>query len=241
MLTKLDNPMSFERLGGRTCSTCVSSSPSKIPYVGFSPVRLQTGIQPRLSHHDRRLKRKTRLHRHDPGTYTWPKLRLYAPVARGQLWRGGCLNAPVQRPLARQWVLLSHRVIAYYGLIRNSRSLPPAYLLRPGGPWPYGLVWAGTERLPDLLCVSVPPCRHPYPGGSSGCIWLVLHRSHRPSPIRDGLGIRTFHPRRFRDGCVTRLQCSLHATARWFARPAPARTFTTELSPPRVAPQKRRR
>src|SRR5678815_2043328 len=27
----------------------VSSSPSKIPYVGFSPVRLQTGIQPRPS------------------------------------------------------------------------------------------------------------------------------------------------------------------------------------------------
>jgi hypothetical protein len=30
-------------------------------------------------------------------------------------------NYPVQRPLARLWVMLSHWVIAYYGLIRDSR------------------------------------------------------------------------------------------------------------------------
>jgi len=48
-MTKLDNPMSFERLGERACPSCVSSTPSKIPYVGFSPVRLQTGIQPQPS------------------------------------------------------------------------------------------------------------------------------------------------------------------------------------------------
>jgi len=48
-MTKLDNPMSFKRLGGRACLACVSSSPSKIPYGGFSPVRLQTGCQPQPS------------------------------------------------------------------------------------------------------------------------------------------------------------------------------------------------
>ncbi len=40
--------------------------------------------------------------------------------------------------------------------------------------------------------------------------------------------------------CVTRLQSSLHATARWIACPTPARTFTFELSPPGVASRRRR-
>jgi hypothetical protein len=48
-MTKLDNLMSFKRLGRRACHACVSSSPSKIPYGGFSPVRLQTGIRPQPS------------------------------------------------------------------------------------------------------------------------------------------------------------------------------------------------
>jgi hypothetical protein len=39
------------------------------------------------------------------------------------------------------------------------------------------------------------------------------------------------HARRFSRGCVTWLQSSLYATARSLARPSPARTFTTELSP----------
>jgi hypothetical protein len=36
-------------LGTRTRGKCVSSSPSEMPYGEFSPVRLQTGIQPRPS------------------------------------------------------------------------------------------------------------------------------------------------------------------------------------------------
>ena len=34
---------------------------------------------------------------------------------------------PVQRPLARQGVMLSPRVVAYYSLIRTSRGLPSTY------------------------------------------------------------------------------------------------------------------
>lgn len=35
---------------------------------------------------------------------------------------GECIkDCPVQRPLARLWVMLSQRVIAYYGLMRGSR------------------------------------------------------------------------------------------------------------------------
>jgi hypothetical protein len=44
--------MSIKRLGGRTRCARVSLSPSKIPYGGFSPVRLQTGRQARPSSAD---------------------------------------------------------------------------------------------------------------------------------------------------------------------------------------------
>ena len=50
--------------------------------------------------------------------------------------------------MARQWVLLSLRVIAYYGLIRDSPSYLAAYLLRPRGA-------TRTERFPNLLRWSV--------------------------------------------------------------------------------------
>ena len=48
--------------------------------------------------------------------------------------RGSLADAPVQRPLARQAVMLSARVVAYYGLIRATRLPPTAYLLRPSEP-----------------------------------------------------------------------------------------------------------
>jgi len=122
----------------------VSSSPSKIPYGGFSPVRLQTAS----------------LHRnlHRPGLSGG----LYA--VNGPVWPP-CPDCPhcvgpgkavpdpaVQRPLARRRVILSRQVMAYYGLIRASRSLPPSYLLVSTA----GLcLSARTERVPNLLCVSV--------------------------------------------------------------------------------------
>ena len=47
----------------------VSCSPSKIPYVGFSPVRLQTGSRPRPSPQGPGLKRRTRIHPGSDGLY----------------------------------------------------------------------------------------------------------------------------------------------------------------------------
>jgi len=38
------------------------------------------------------------------------------------------------------------------------------------------------------VCVST--CRLPYPDGPSGCIWLLLPHSLKPSPISERLGIR---------------------------------------------------
>ena len=91
-----------------------SCSPSKIPYGGFSPVRLQTGCQPQPSP----LRTYMRPSAHVPATWV-------SPLSVGA--RGNCLSTPVQRPLARQRVIVSRRVIAYYGLIRASRSLRPIW------------------------------------------------------------------------------------------------------------------
>src|SRR5262245_49588444 len=95
----------------------VSPAPSKIPYGGFSPVRLQTGMStPTFA---------------DPPALTAPK-SVCPPLggSRASL-RGWLPDGPVQRPLARPPVMLSGGVIAYYALIRATHRLWPAYLLRP--------------------------------------------------------------------------------------------------------------
>ena len=142
---------------GRQAVHHVSSPPSKIPYGGFSPVRLQIG----------------------PLAATFTPAIICGALIRGRssprpmtrlppsVWRpaSGSANLPIQRPLARQWVMLSHQVIAYYGLIRGSEPLPPIFLLR----YTAGLCRkAKAQSVPAFLCVSFLPCRLPYPGGPDG-------------------------------------------------------------------------
>ena len=143
----------------------VSSSLSKIPYGGFSPVRLQTGIQPQSSLIRNGLSARPTYTR-NLSTYMRLKLLTHtkADTTRRRAHAQAALSfssksIPIQRPLAHQKVMLSSRVIAYYGLIRNSQPLPSTYDLYDGS-LPYGLVWAGIERLPNLLRISlssVPP------------------------------------------------------------------------------------
>jgi len=136
-----------------------SSSPSKIPYVGFSPVRLQTGIQLEPSSDHQSLSTGP-AYPHNTLTYIQSQSSSFSSVAlSGKFGEDPILNNPVQRPLAPRPVMLSGQISAYYGLIRNSRSIPSTYELYDGS-LPYGLVWAGVERLPNLLCISflvVPP------------------------------------------------------------------------------------
>jgi hypothetical protein len=83
--------------------------------------------------------------------------------------RSSCGNTSVQRPLAHLRVVLSHWVIAYYGLIRHSWPLRSTYqLLRAVFTRlvSFGLV---PRSFPNLLYVTVPTCRLPYPGGPNGC------------------------------------------------------------------------
>ena len=117
----------------------VSCSPSKIPYVGFSPVRLQTGIG----------RRPSRLR-----AYTPSKPLPRCPVAQRGISAGSsCIGDPVQRPLARQRVMLSRRVIAYYGLIRASGPHPSGLFSSSGG------LFRGPEgpHFTLRVCSSVPP------------------------------------------------------------------------------------
>ena len=158
----------------------VSSSLSKIPYGGFSPVRLQTGIQPRPSSKMSRLSARPAFTQ-TPWIYT--RLQSLSPkrafIRRGTFVQAelplSYRNNPVQRSLAPQRVMLSRRLIAYYDLIRASRSHRTIYglFIRPS---PDGLVWAGTEKVPNLRCRSVTTCRLLYPGSrmvALGCCFAT--------------------------------------------------------------------
>ena len=102
---------------------------------------------------------------------------------------------------------------------------------------PRGLPRAESERLPNLLLVSVPSCHPPYPGGPGGCRWLYFTTraslrhlctgSASTCPTHVGSGV----------GRVTRLQGSLYATARRLARPSPTRAITLKLSREWIAPR----
>lgn len=131
---------------------------------------------------------------------------------------------PVQRPLARPWVVLSHRVNAYYGLIRNSRPLPSIYglirwdtALRPC----MGLDREAPQFAPHIHS-PVPPSvprwterLHPAVASSLMLAFTLFAQVRHPQ----------FHPQRFSDGRVTRLQSSLNATARQDCLPFTVKDF----------------
>jgi hypothetical protein len=188
----------------------VSSSPSKIPYGGFSPVRLQTAS----------LHRNLR-HPGQPGS-------LYAvngPVGLRLLsartvsgWRETAPDPAVQRPLARRRVILSRQVMAYYGLIRASRSLSPSYVLRRR-------VFAcrpGPRGSPIYSACPFCPCRLQYPGGSVGghdC-WISVRASLHPMSRGSASASAPRQSVRAWSG-ISGLQSSLYAAARPVARPPP--------------------
>ena len=172
----------------------VSSSLSKIPYSGFSPVRLQTGIEPRPSSTMLSLSVRPAFTQ-TPWTYT--RLQSLSPkrafsrrgtFVQAELPRSS-IDYPVQRSLAPQWVMLSHRIIAYYYLIRASRPLPRVYVLSSRS-WPYGLVWAGHEKVPNLSCLSFPIVPSSVPRRLGDFFRLLLHRLLWPSPSSHKVGAR---------------------------------------------------
>jgi hypothetical protein len=188
----------------------VSSSLSKIPYGGFSPVRLQTGILPRPSSTMSNLSARPAFTQ-TPWIYT--RLKSLSPK-RAFFRNRTCvqaglplsyMNHPVQRSLAPQWVMLSHRIVAYYDLIRASLPLPPVYVLSSGS-LPVGLLRAGEEKVPNLNCLSFPIVPSSVPRRLGDFFRLLLHRLLWPSPSLHKVGARFSTLADSYVGCVTRLQ-----------------------------------
>jgi hypothetical protein len=181
----------------------VSPAPSKIPYSGFSPVRLQASIQRRPSSED--------------PTLTSPQ-RLSGPRA---------LNSVVGLASDRHTRLLTpHTRPVALGSAIGSVVRQPHRLL-----WPHPRLWRSApayefvrcvrkcQSFPNLLCLSFDPCHRPYPGGLDDFMRLFIHHRCCFHPTcRDSAtaGSNLSDPA----GCITRLQHSLHATARTIARPA---------------------
>ena len=212
----------------------VSSSPSKIPYGGFSPVRLQTGRQrpPSRGWRGRRIKtscrRQTNLYAvpvavsAESGSQVCPGFRIgtYVQAALPPSYS----NFPVQRPLARQRVMLSRQVNAYYGLIRVSGLLRPTYLLiRPVSV--AQLLPTGKPEVPQFtlpVCTRVP---------LSVPRWMVrlLLTVTSAHPLAFAIFAVARHPLRHKNRLivvsVTRQQVSLYATARRVCLPCPGQDF----------------
>jgi hypothetical protein len=114
---KLDIPMSMKRLGERTHALVFPSPPLKFRTAGFPQYGFKRDVERDLRHQ----------------AYTRPESSVMSPVAHTGKQDGLTVkDLPVQRPLARQRVMLSRRVIAYYGLIRASHCLPSSYVFDDG-------------------------------------------------------------------------------------------------------------
>src|SRR2546423_8730924 len=127
----------------------VSSAPSKIPYGGFSPVRLQAGCQKRPSSSPGDF---------DASTVAFSSVRILfgrtpvrlprlltphtCPVALGSA--RGCI---VRRP---------HRLLWPHP---SFCPPPPVYLDYASGSY-------DEQKFPNLLCQGLIPCCRPYSGGS---------------------------------------------------------------------------
>jgi len=157
----------------------VSSTPSKIPYGGYSPVRLQTRLTPRppsrasqrplIGRHCRYLVSRRfirsgsfdqaapRTSDHDRGSSgPWLPSRLYGPASSS-------LTMATSAPLSA-----TQRLMDYSVRLRNqsaSRRGSPIYSASP-----------------------FTPCRRPYSGGSHECAQRCLPRGRWPSPSLHWLG-----------------------------------------------------
>ena len=91
-------------------------------------------------------------------------------------------NTSIQRPLARHRVVLSRRVIAYYGLIRPSESLPATYefAARAAAPKEIGSRWEsrGSPIYSAGLCSRAASLTPVAPKSANDCCFLVGFSLH---------------------------------------------------------------
>jgi hypothetical protein len=230
-----------------------SSTLSKIPYGGFSPVRLQTGSPRRSSGGTTALIRRASVALRPYGHY-------------GQVGGSSVTTLPVQRPLTPQRVMLSRRITAYYGLIRTTpvvgaqrRRVGPHFYLHV-----FPIVPSPGPRRIDQVLVAVPSLtvlaftifalvRHPRilpPTVLAGCITrLASSLSLRPDRLlarhRHGLLRSSFrsagHPDRtsnidyaatanYRGRTFTCYTCSLVGCTQRYREPTLAAASRAQLS-----------
>lgn len=148
----------------------------------------------------------------------------------GQFSGFTAMASPAQRPLALLWVMLSHRVYAYYGLIRDSHSscyliffVQQVFALLPRMGW--------LRELPQFPLHIFSIVLYSVPRRSKRLLSTVASSFTLAFPLF-GQAQLTHSPRYAgsHPGRLSRLQISLYATARWIACPSPARAFTFELS-----------
>jgi hypothetical protein len=205
----------------------VSSAPSKIPYGGFSPVRLQTRLTPRppsqefapllIGRHcrylvSRRFVRSRSCDQAAPRTSDhdressgpWLPDRLYCPARSS-------LTMATSAPLSATQRIMDYSV--------RSRDHP-----------------ASRRGSPIYSASPLTPCRGPYSGGPSNRIRRCLHRWFRLHQIRTGSA--TTHPTNpERVGRVTKLQPSLNVTAWRPCSPCSGQDFYCRAFMGRVTPR----
>ena len=131
----------------------VSSDLSKIPYGGFSPVRLQTGLIRRCLRRLRRLI-SGQLHRRLPASESPHCVGARGRVAGAFRSRGPWLGVGFCCPVTSTLTMASSE------LLTNSRRLIAS---------PAGLCLAAAgQKVPAFSCESFSSCHFQYPGGPGG-------------------------------------------------------------------------
>jgi len=205
----------------------VSSAPSKIPYGGFSPVRLQTRFRPRppsqavasplIDRHCsylrlRRLSRsgtcvqaapKTSDQNHE-SSGPWLPSRFCCPA-------GSLLTMATSAPLSAARRLMDYSV---------ELRVPPA----------------SRRGSPIYSAYPFTPCRRPYSGGANDCIRRILHRWYGLRHFRTG-STTTSPTIPDQVGSVTKLQLSLNATAWRCCSPGSGPGFYDRACMGRVTPK----
>ena len=197
--------------------TGVSATPSKIPYGGFSPVRLQASFQT----NDLRdgCKRLSAVH-----------IRAQIPLIR---WLSVRTRTIRQVLRLLKYAVLAHEALP--GLLQSRATTLPTSTRSPRGPWltrrfccppgssltmassepltgngpkttwlrPRKRLRASGQRVPNLLCLTFRSCRLPYHGGPKRArLSLPLGDSLRPVSTGSASALS-----------FSRLQSSLDATA----------------------------
>ena len=186
----------------------VSSSPSKIPYGGFSPVRLQTGRprQPsgaspslsassayarfRLPYMPRKSCPPPRDHVAECSLRSAQLFRCGPSAGQAALRLGTGRASPEALGSPAGYVVPQcHRL-----LCPHLRLCPPTTGLSSSSRWPLGgrLRPSSADRGSPLssACLFL-PCHLLYPDEPRDCIRLLLHRGQWPSPHRHGFGTRS--------------------------------------------------